>query len=123
MERYHYTYPETAMPSNAIDSLLALMGRSRNPQLPPVNRMSDVDLTRIQGAALTGGDRGKADRVSEIRALRAQELANQESQDHNEAIDARLQAQLLGRGKGKQRAALMQRLAAPRNALEDALRQ
>lgn len=61
------------MPGTAIDSLLALMGRSRNPQLPPTGRLSDVDLTRIQGAALADGDRAKADRVSEVNALRADE--------------------------------------------------
>jgi len=111
------------MPNNAIDSLLALMGRSRNPQLGPTGRLSDVDLSRIQGAALQSGDRAKADRVSEINRMRAAELAQQQSQDYNQGIDARLEAELLNRGKKKQNAALLQRLAAPRNALEDALRQ
>jgi hypothetical protein len=107
------------MPSTAIDSLLALLGRSNTlqPQNQNQVRMSDVDLARIQGAALEQGDRGKADRVTDIREMRNQV----EQQEAAQAVDARLRAELLNRGQQpepRRRASLLQRLAQPRNRLE-----
>lgn len=56
-----------------LDSLLSLIGRARQPQLPPVNRMTPEELTRMEFAALQAGDQGKVDRLQLVRGRIAED--------------------------------------------------